>query len=380
MTADAMADLDAILTGRLVALEAKGQRRRLRAGERARGVAIERGGRRFLSFSCNDYLGLSWHPEVIRASAEATQRYGAGAGASRLVTGEHPLYGELESLLARAKGTEAACVFGSGYLANLGTIPALVGADDLIVADKLVHACMLDGARLSGAKLVRFAHNDAGHCESILRAQRGSHRHCLLMTETVFSMDGDRAPVGALAGVARAHGAWLMTDDAHGFGVVESEAHGDVQMGTLSKAAGGYGGYVCGSAALVDLLKTSARSVMFSTGLPAGVLAGAIAAIGLIERSPELRALPLARARQFTGALGLAAAQSAIVPMIIGGNEAAVEASGKLEARGFLVGAIRPPTVPEGTARLRFTFSAAHAAEQVESLVAAVRECGLCAR
>jgi 8-amino-7-oxononanoate synthase len=375
-----MADLDAILTGRLVALEAKGQRRRLRAGERARGVAIERGGRRFLSFSCNDYLGLSWHPEVIRASAEATQRYGAGAGASRLVTGEHPLYGELESLLARAKGTEAACVFGSGYLANLGTIPALVGADDLIVADKLVHACMLDGARLSGAKLVRFAHNDAGHCESILRAQRGSHRHCLLMTETVFSMDGDRAPVGALAGVARAHGAWLMTDDAHGFGVVESEAHGDVQMGTLSKAAGGYGGYVCGSAALVDLLKTSARSVMFSTGLPAGVLAGAIAAIGLIERSPELRALPLARARQFTGALGLAAAQSAIVPMIIGGNEAAVEASGKLEARGFLVGAIRPPTVPEGTARLRFTFSAAHAAEQVESLVAAVRECGLCAR
>ncbi len=380
MTADAMADLDAILTGRLVALEAKGQRRRLRAGERARGVAIERGGRRFVSFSCNDYLGLSWHPEVIRASAEATQRYGAGAGASRLVTGEHPLYGELESLLARAKGTEAACVFGSGYLANLGTIPALVGADDLIVADKLVHACMLDGARLSGAKLVRFAHNDAGHCESILRAQRGSHRHCLLMTETVFSMDGDRAPVGALAGVARAHGAWLMTDDAHGFGVVESEAHGDVQMGTLSKAAGGYGGYVCGSAALVDLLKTSARSVMFSTGLPAGVLAGAIAAIGLIERSPELRALPLARARQFTGALGLAAAQSAIVPMIIGGNEAAVEASGKLEARGFLVGAIRPPTVPEGTARLRFTFSAAHAAEQVESLVAAVRECGLCAR
>jgi 8-amino-7-oxononanoate synthase len=375
-----MADLDAILTGRLVALEAKGQRRRLRAGERARGVAIERGGRRFVSFSCNDYLGLSWHPEVIRASAEATQRYGAGAGASRLVTGEHPLYGELESLLARAKGTEAACVFGSGYLANLGTIPALVGADDLIVADKLVHACMLDGARLSGAKLVRFAHNDAGHCESILRAQRGSHRHCLLMTETVFSMDGDRAPVGALAGVARAHGAWLMTDDAHGFGVVESEAHGDVQMGTLSKAAGGYGGYVCGSAALVDLLKTSARSVMFSTGLPAGVLAGAIAAIGLIERSPELRALPLARARQFTGALGLAAAQSAIVPMIIGGNEAAVEASGKLEARGFLVGAIRPPTVPEGTARLRFTFSAAHAAEQVESLVAAVRECGLCAR
>jgi 8-amino-7-oxononanoate synthase len=375
-----MADLDAILTGRLVALEAKGQRRRLRAGERARGVAIERGGRRFVSFSCNDYLGLSWHPEVIRASAEATQRYGAGAGASRLVTGEHPLYGELESLLARAKGTEAACVFGSGYLANLGTIPALVGADDLIVADKLVHACMLDGARLSGAKLVRFAHNDAGHCESILRAQRGSHRHCLLMTETVFSMDGDRAPVGALAGTARAHGAWLMTDDAHGFGVVESEAHGDVQMGTLSKAAGGYGGYVCGSAALVDLLKTSARSVMFSTGLPAGVLAGAIAAIGLIERSPELRALPLARARQFTGALGLAAAQSAIVPMIIGENEAAVEASGKLEARGFLVGAIRPPTVPEGTARLRFTFSAAHAAEQVESLVAAVRECGLCAR
>ncbi len=376
-----MPALDDILQQKLEVLSLKHLKRDIktttRAADPAGGVYVERGGKQLISFSCNDYLGLSHHPEVVAAGIEALAEYGAGAGASRLVTGNMDLYDDLEARLAAYKATQAACVFGSGYLANIGTIPALVGKGDLILADKLVHACMIDAARLSGATVMRFAHNNLDHCRMLLEANRAEHHHCLVMTETVFSMDGDRAPIEALATLAHSHDAWLMTDDAHGLGVTaRHHSSADIQMGTLSKAVGVYGGYVCGSAILIDYLKTAARSLIFSTALPPCVLASATAAMMIIADEPELVAKPLENARYFTSLLGLEVAQSAIVPLVLKENDAVLKASALLEDRGFLVAAIRPPTVPENTARLRFAFCALHEKDQIEQCAAIIREQG----
>jgi 8-amino-7-oxononanoate synthase len=355
----------------------------------AAALAVERGGRRLLSFSCNDYLGLSRHPQVIAAAVAATQAYGAGAGASRFVTGDNPLYERVEARLARLKGTQGAAVFGSGYLANLGIIPALLGEDDLIVGDELMHACMHGGARLARAKILLFRHNDADHCAEILARHRTHHRHALVMTEGVFSMDGDRAPVKRLAEIAAAHDAWLFTDDAHALGVIgggRGSAHADkadgqvpLQMGTLSKAVGAYGGYLCADADTLELVRHRARSLIYSTGLPPAALGAADAALELIETDADLVARPLAKARLFTAALNLPAAQSAVVPVMLGAPKRALDAAAKLEAAGFLVVAIRPPTVPDGTSRLRVTFSAAHEDGDVERLADAVRALGIAA-
>jgi 8-amino-7-oxononanoate synthase len=335
-----------------------------------------------LSFSCNDYLNLSRHPAIIKAAVEAAQRYGVGAGASRLVTGNHPLYDELESRLARLKGTEAACVFGSGYLANIGIIPALAGAGDLILVDELSHACIHAGAKLSGASVQRYRHGDVGHAEALLAEHRGGHAHALIATDGVFSMDGDLAPLEELSALAKRHDAWLLADDAHGLGVVghgrgSSYANGGadvpLQMGTLSKAVGAYGGYLCASQAVIDLMHTRARPFIYSTGLPPPVVAAAIAALDLIEGDRALTEEPLRKARLFSRALNLPEAQSAIVPVIVGEAEAALAASEMLEAEGFLVVAIRPPTVPVGTARLRFAFTAQHPEADIERLAGIVR-------
>ena len=211
-----MPALDDSLRQKISLLESKHQRRVLEPTESLGGAAVRRKGRELISFSGNDYLGLSQHPAVIAAGQKALGEYGAGAGASRLVTGNHPYYEELESALSSYKKTESACIFGSGYLANIGTITALVGKGDLIVADKLVHACMIDAARLSGATLIRFAHNNTAHCRMLLEANRHEHHNCLLLTETVFSMDGDRAPLAELSALAKEFDGWLMADDAHG--------------------------------------------------------------------------------------------------------------------------------------------------------------------
>ena len=372
-----MPALDDVLKQKLQLLEAKHLRRHVKDTARGDGIRVLRGDKELISFSCNDYLGLSHHPEVVAAGVEAMVEFGAGAGASRLVTGNSVLYEELEDALAEYKATESACVFGSGYLANLGTIPALVGKGDLILADKLVHACMIDAAKLSGATVMRFAHNNLDHCRMLLEANRADHHHCLIMTETVFSMDGDRAPIEALKSLANASDSWLMTDDAHGLGVIPRHSSpADIQMGTLSKGAGVYGGYVCGSLTLIDFLKTSARSLVFSTALPPSVLASATAAMHIIEDDAQLVAKPLANARHFTSLLGLEVAQSAIVPLIMQDNEKALAASRLLEEKGFLVAAIRPPTVPENTARLRFAFSALHEKEHIEQLVSIIKEQG----
>lgn len=346
-------------------------------------TAALQSGTELVSFSCNDYLGLSQHPEVVAASVEATKRFGVGAGSSRLVNGNHPLYVELERKLAALKSAEDAVVFGSGYLTNVGVITALVGGPDLIILDELCHSSLLTGARTSGSRVVEFRHNDTQHLGELLRAERSTHRHCLILTDGVFSMEGDLAPLPALAALAAEHDAWLMADDAHGLGVVgdgrgSGFAHGEpvavpLQMGTLSKAVGCYGGYLCTSRDVAELLRNRARSFVYSTGLPPGTVAAASRALDFIATDKDLVRRPMTRAQEFTTALAVPPATSAIVSLRIGSAERALAASAALRAAGFLVAAIRPPTVPPGTSRLRVTFSAAHTPEQVAALAAAVR-------
>jgi 8-amino-7-oxononanoate synthase len=381
-----MRSLDEFTGEKLAALDRARLRRTPVVTERT-GIWSERNGRRLLSFSCNDYLNLSQHPAVIAAAIEATAQYGVGAGASRLVTGNHPLHEVLESRLARLKGTEAACVFGSGYLANIGIIPALVGPDDLILVDELSHACIQAGAKLSGATIQSYRHADPDHAEEILAARRGEKKRALIATDGVFSMDGDLAPLGALSQLAQRYDAWLLADDAHGLGVVgggrgSSFVNGGtaqmpldvpLQMGTLSKAVGAYGGYLCASRFVIDFMRTRARTFIYSTGLPPPVAAAAIAALDVIEGEPAYAAEPLRKAKLFARALNLPEAESAIVPVIVGETEAALAASELLQDQGFLVVAIRPPTVPAGTARLRFAFTAQHPDTDVERLADVVR-------
>jgi 8-amino-7-oxononanoate synthase len=378
-----MRSLDEFATAKLGELERSSLRRALVDTTRVTAIWLLRNGRRLLSFCCNDYLNLTHHPAVKEAAIEALRVYGVGAGASRFVTGNHPLFSELEARLARLKETEAACVFGSGYLANLGIIPALIGSDDLVLIDELAHACLWGGARLAQAAVVPFRHADVGHVELLLAQLRRRHRRALIATDGVFSMDGDIAPLHGLAALAQRHDAWLMSDDAHGLGVVGGgrgsnflggrKADVPLQMGTLSKALGSYGGYVCASAAVVDLIRNRARTVIYSTGLPPAIVAAAIAALDVIEREPGYAALPLAKAKAFARRAGLPEPVSPIVPVLLGEAETALKASRLLEDHGFLVVAIRPPTVPAGTARLRLTFTAQHPDDEIERLAEVMR-------
>jgi 8-amino-7-oxononanoate synthase len=367
-----MASLDDFARQKLATLEQAHLRRALVPTDRRADLWVERGGRRLLSFSCNDYLGLSHHPALKAAAIAAIERHGTGAGASRLVTGDHPLYGELERGLARLKGSEAACVFGSGYLANCGIAPALVGRDDLILIDELAHSSLWTGARLSRAAVLPFRHNDVGHVRALLKSHR--HPRTLIVTEAVFSMDGDRAPLAEFSLLAQEGDAWLMVDDAHDLDFAAAARDNvPLRIGTLSKAFGGYGGYICASQAVIDLIRNRARTLIYTTGLPPPVLAAGMAALDLIEREPQRLGVPLAKAQQFTRAADLPLAQSAIVPVIVGEAEAALEASKLLETEGFLVVAIRPPTVPAGTARLRLSFSVAHPDAEIARLAGIVR-------
>ena len=261
-----------------------------RHGDRAaRGHARATGGKEFVSFSCNDYLGLTHHPRVIAAAREALERLRHRRGRFAIGDREPPRLCRARAIARRDEGHRgASLVFSSGYLANVGVIPALVGKDDLIVADRLCHACMWDGARLSGAMVMRFDHNDLDHAGTSSRRTATKFGRCLILTESVFSMDGDRGPVGELSGLAREYDAWLMTDDAHGLGICSSEA-ADVQMGTLSKSVGSCGGYVCGPAELIAWLANRSRSLLFSTGLPPASVAAAVAALRIIRDDEDLR-------------------------------------------------------------------------------------------
>src|SRR5581483_3509497 len=284
-----MTSLDQFAQAKLDDLDRRNLRRALAETDREDGIWVERNGKRLLSFSCNDYLNLTQHPEVKKAAAAALQRYGAGSGASRLITGNHPLYAALEARLARIKRTEAAVVFGSGYLANTGIIPALIGREGLVLLDELSHACIHAGARLTRGRVLKFRHNDVMHAGELLALYRGRHDNTLIVTDGVFSMDGDLAPLAELCELARAHDAWLMSDDAHGLGVVgngrgsayagEAPVPVPLQMGTLSKAVGSYGGYLCAGASVIEFVRNRARTLIYSTGLPPSAVAASIAAL-----------------------------------------------------------------------------------------------------
>lgn len=379
-----MNSLDAFAAAKLADLDARNQLRRLIPTARVDGVTLERGGRRLVSFSCNDYLNLATDPRTKAAAIRAVEVHGTGAGASRLITGNHPLIDELEQRLARLKGTEAACVFGSGYLANVGIIPTLAGRDSLVLIDALAHNCINAGAQLAAGKTLVFRHNDLAHLEELLTQHRSRHDHVLVVTDGVFSMDGDLAPLDEMAARCARHDAWLMTDDAHGIGVMghggsgsahlgATRTHVPLQMGTLSKAIGSYGAYLCASQPVIDLMKTRARTVVYSTGLPPAAVGAAIAALDIIESEPAFIALPIAKARRFTAALNLPAAESPIVPILLGAETRALEAQKILTEAGFLVAAIRPPTVPPGTSRLRFAFTARHADADIDQVVDVLR-------
>ena len=375
--------LERFASRKLAGLEKRQLRRHLRESNNSAGMQVERDGQTYVNFCSNDYLGLANDPEVIRAAQDAAEHYGAGSGASRLVTGGHHLLFELERRLAKLKGTQDCIVFGSGYLANLAIAPALLGVGDLILVDELAHACIHAGAELSRAEIRKFRHNDLEHVREILAREREQHRNTMIMTDGVFSMDGDFAPLPELMALAEEFDSWTLVDDAHAVGVVGdgkgSSAHflpaaiPPLQMGTLSKALGSYGGYLCASHNVCELLRTRARPLVFTTALPPASIAAALAALDIVERDSRRRARPLALAKRFCSAAGLAAPASPIVPVLLGSETRALTASAALQDEGFLVTAIRPPTVPRGTARLRITFSATHDEADIDRLARCVR-------
>lgn len=347
------------------------------------GGKITLDGQELLNFSSNDYLNLGRHPHVVDRARQALEHYGTGSGGSRLVTGTLPIHEELEARLAAEKGYPAALLFGAGYLANAGTIPVLAGRDDIILADKLVHASMIDACQLSGAKLLRFAHNDPAALEERLRTLTAHTGRKLILTESVFSMDGDLAPLREIAALADQYGAMLMVDEAHATGIFGPHGAGlireygleksvTVSMGTLSKACGGYGGYVACSADLRKLLLQSARAFIFTTAPPPAVIGAALGALDVLEASPNLGPCLQANAAYFRDLLqaaGLNTLQSAsqIIPVVIGSNEQALAVSQRLRERGLLAAAIRPPTVPAGTARLRLSVTLAHTLDDLDT-------------
>lgn len=359
-------------------LAADGLLRRLRETTGLDDPRVVRDGRELWNFASNDYLGLAAHPAIRAAFHEGLDRFGHGAGASRLITGSQPPHHRFEEGLAEAKGTGAALLFSSGFATAVGVIPALVGKDDFVLLDKLSHACLIDGARLSGATLRVFPHNDLDKLGRLLAGIREKHAtaRILILTESVFSMDGDLCPLAGLLELKEAHGAHVLLDEAHGFGVLGPTGMGlaeqlgvqhrvDFHMGTLSKAAGLSGAYLACSTEWRDLLVNRARSFIYSTAPPPALAHAASAALDLIrsEGGDTLRQ----QLRENIGPLA-PGHPSPIIPRILGTNEAALGAADDLEAAGFLVPAIRYPTVPRGTARLRISVSARHSAEAIDAL------------
>jgi 8-amino-7-oxononanoate synthase len=353
-----------------------------------------------INFSSNDYLGLAHHPEVIRAFVIAAEKYGVGSGASHLVTGHGAEHEALEAELAAFTGREKALVFSTGYMANMGVISALADQTATIVADKLNHASLIDGSRLTRAHSLRYPHGDADHARELLTSLDESIDTRLLVTDGVFSMDGDVAPLPVLAASAQAAGAWLIVDDAHGLGVLGARGRGScehfglnsadvpVLIGTFGKAFGTFGAFVAGDADLIEFLLQKSRTYIYTTALPPAVAAATRAALRVSERESWRREQALALAHRFRrGVAGLrdlhpgTAGESrdslpgtTIIPVILGETVRALAISKALEHKGFLVSAIRPPTVPAGTARLRVTFSAAHEEKHVDALLVALAQ------
>ena len=377
----------------LAGLRSRSLLRRLRTFDSPQQPEVEEGGRPLVSFASNDYLGFANEPALKEAAKAAIERYGMGSGASRLTSGTLAPHTQLEETIARFKGTESALTFSSGYATALGTLGALCGEDDVIILDKLCHASLIDGARLSNATIRVFPHNHLGKLESLLdwAASRHPESRLLIVTEAVFSMDGDRAPLAELVALKKRFGAMLLVDEAHAVGVLGRNGRGladalrlegevDIQMGTLSKALGVAGGYIAGSTRLIELLINRARSFIYSTAPPPAVAAAATAAIRLMmsDDGEKRREQLWKNLRRFSEAMPHLfpdghRIQSAIIPVILGDVSRALEASAQLARRGFHVPAIRYPTVPRNAARLRISLSARHTAGQIDSLCSALR-------
>ncbi|OJH34415.1 8-amino-7-oxononanoate synthase [Cystobacter ferrugineus] len=374
----------------LDALKARGLRRYLEPLDSAQGPLVRLGGETLVNFASNDYLGLAASPTVRAAAAAALEAHGVGSGASRLVVGDTSVHQRLEARLAAFEHAEAVLLFNSGYAANVGTLQALVGPEDAVFSDALNHASLIDGCRLSRARTVVYPHSDVEALERALASTPARRR--LVVTDTVFSMDGDLAPLRDIVQVCQAHGAALLVDEAHATGVLGERGAGlcealgleeavDVRMGTLSKSLGGLGAYIAASRPVVDFVLQRARPLVYSTALPAALCAAAEAAVDIVERDDALRARLWRNIHRFSKGLrelGFAAEpRSAVFPVIVGEPERAVAASQALRSRGLLVKAIRPPTVPEGTSRLRFCLSAAHTEGQLDLALAALRALNL---
>ena len=369
---------------KLAQAEVEGRLRRLRTFESPQGCSAVLDGRKVVLFSSNDYLGLRIHPAVTRAVVDCARRYGWGAGAARLMAGGMAPHTDLETAIARFLDKDAALLFGSGFAANTGTLTALMGRGDHVFADKLVHASVIDGARHSGARLVRFAHNDPSSLEDSLKNAPASGKR-LVVTEGLFSMDGDVSPVKDIARIARENGAMMMVDDAHGFGVAGPEGRGtvhragtqdmvDIHVVTLGKAFGGFGGLVTASAKVIEGLTNFARPFIYSTALPPAAAAAGLAALEIVKgeegqvRRGRLmqntaRVADILRREGYPGDWG-----SQIIPVMTGESGAAVALSSQLLERGVFAPAIRPPTVPEGFARLRLSVTSEHTEGDMDAL------------
>ena len=369
------------LQGELDGLEREGLRRSCRRIEAVEGGRIKVDGRWLVHLGSNNYLGLTTHPEVIAAAADAAAKWGTGSGSARLIGGTFAVHAELEEELARFKQAEAALLFSTGYMANLGIITALAGPGDLVVCDRLDHASLIDACRLSGAELRVYPHADAARLEEALAQRRGRYRRLLVATEGVFSMDGDIAPLPEILAVTRRHGGWLLLDDAHGTGVLGETGRGTLehfgiapegilQMGTLSKALGSVGGYLAGPRAVVETLVNRARSFIYTTAPAPADAAAALAALRVVRREPEPRRRLWENTRRLTEGLReagwpLTAEQSPIVPVRTGSVRRTMETARALLERGVYAPGIRPPTVPAGSARIRTSVTAAHTAEDL---------------
>lgn len=364
--------------------------RHRRTLESAQGSHVVVNGRELLNFCSNDYLGLANHPDVVAAFQQAAARYGVGSGASHLVCGHSVEHEALEQELAAFTGRERALLFSTGYMANTGIVQVLVGRGDAVFEDRLNHASLIDGGLSSGAQFQRYRHNDVAHLAELL--EKSSAEKKLIVTDGVFSMDGDVAPLPELAALACSHDAWLMVDDAHGVGVLGGQGGGvaehfsltardvPVLMGTLGKGAGSFGAFVAGDAVLIDYLINTARPYIYTTALPPAVAAASRASLAIIRNGDALREKLRVLIRYFReGAIGLGLelmpSETPIQPLLLGSNERALAWSATLEAKSCLVGAIRPPTVPVGQARLRITLTAAHALADVDHLLQSLAEC-----
>jgi len=381
----------------LDALEARSLMRRLRVvDEVLPGGKVRVGGQVLLNLSSNDYLGLARDPRLIDATRAAAAKWGAGAGASRLVVGHLGLHEEVEARLAAFKGTEAAVIFPTGYMANVGTIAALVGPGDVIFSDRLNHASIYDGIKLSGAALQRFPHRDMNRLEKLLQ-QTGSARRRLIITDSVFSVDGDVAPLADLVSLKARYGAWLMIDEAHATGVLGETGAGlaaalgltrevDIHMGTFSKALGSQGGYVAGDRSLVEYLHNRARSFIYSTALAPPVLGAIDQALKIVVDEPERRLFLQRESEDFrrdllNAGLDLLGSETQIIPVLVGENDRTLKFAAALQDQGLMAVALRPPTVPPGKARVRFSLSAGHLREDLlqarETILAAAQAFGL---